>query len=451
MLGRLLAWRLSRAGHAVTVFDPAAGPGAPDTGSLSRPSTCAAGFTAAGMLSPVAELDNAGPAIARLGWRSLSLWRGVAEELQAAGCGAVLFAQHGSLMVAHGADLGAARRVLARLESAPALAAELPSPQPLDRAALAELEPALAPGLHAWLLPDEAQVMSRDMLQALAVHTPNVHWCWGERVERVEPRVLHVLGDGAMRFDLVVDVRGVGAQSPARSMAHTSVRTQPVEVKPTIPMQALQHTKGERIDSDAMHGLRGVRGEVIWLHAPGVRLQRPVRLLHPRHRVYIVPRPGDLFVIGASEIESEDRSPVSLRSAVELMAAAHSAIPELAEARIVHMETNLRPALPDNEPHTHFEPGLLRINGLFRHGWLLAPALVEDAIAQLETMSRGPEGPHPPSTSSGQAKPLPQAGEGVSRDRTNAPTERSSLPRPYGERAGVRGSPEPTPETHQNH
>jgi glycine oxidase len=343
VLGRLLAWQLSRAGHSVTVFDPASGPEAPPTGQLETGAPFAAGFTAAGMLSPIAELDNAGPEIARLGWRSLALWREVAQTLRADGCSAPLFEQHGSLMLAHGADLGAARRVLARLETAPSLAAELPAPQALDRAALAALEPALAPGLHAWLLPDEAQVMSRDMLHALAVHAPKVHWCWGERVLRVEAGALQVAGEGPVGFDLAIDVRGVGA-------------------RPDI-------------------ALRGVRGEVIWLHAPGVTLQRPVRLLHPRHRVYIVPRPGDLFIVGASEIESEDRSPVSLRSAVELMAAAQSVLPELAEARIVHMEANLRPALPDNEPHTHAEPGLLRINGLFRHGWLLAPALVQDALA----------------------------------------------------------------------
>jgi glycine oxidase len=121
---------------------------------------------------------------------------------------------------------------------------------------------------------------------------------------------------------------------------------------------------------------------LVWLHAPGLALQRPVRLLHPRHRVYLVPRPGDLVVVGASEVESEDRSPVSLRSAVELMAAAHSVIPALAEARIVHLETNLRPALPDHAPRTAVEPGLLTVNGLFRHGWLIAPALVVDALAR---------------------------------------------------------------------
>jgi len=111
-----------------------------------------------------------------------------------------------------------------------------------------------------------------------------------------------------------------------------------------------------------------------------VNLQRPIRLLHPRHRVYLVPRDEGRIVVGASEIESEDRSPISLRSTVELLAAAHSVIPELAEARIIHSETNLRPALPDNLPLMVAIKGLTRINGLFRHGWLIAPALVEQAI-----------------------------------------------------------------------
>jgi len=347
VLGRLLAWRLGRAGHAVTVFDPAPGPQPPGTGVLNGDTPHAAGFTAAGMLSPLAELDSAGPAIAGLGWRSLALWREIAQALREQGCAAPLFAQHGSLLLAHGPDLGAARRVLARLQATSGMRA----PQPLDRDALATLEPALSPGLHAWLLPDEGQVMGRELLHALATHAPGVDWRWGQQVKTVAPGHLQADDGTPHRFDLAIDARGLGA-------------------RPDLP-------------------LRGVRGELLWLHAPGLRLLRPLRLLHPRHRVYIVPRPGDLFVVGASEIESEDRSPLSLRSAVELMAAAHSVLPELAEARIVHTECNLRPALPDNEPHTHSAPGLLRINGLFRHGWLLAPALVEDALATLGETSLG--------------------------------------------------------------
>ena len=50
LLGRLLAWRLAGLGHAVTVFDPAGG-------LLARGH--AAGWTAAGMLSPWAELECA--------------------------------------------------------------------------------------------------------------------------------------------------------------------------------------------------------------------------------------------------------------------------------------------------------------------------------------------------------------------------------------------------------
>lgn len=323
VMGRLLAWQLARAGHRVTVVDPAAGPAEPG----------AAAFTAAGMLSPLAEQEHAEADVVALGWRSLALWPGIAEALGQPG----LVTTEGSLLLAHGGDAGAARRVLCRIAH---------GPEPLDRAALQRLEPALAPDLNAWWLPGEGQLLPRELLVALAVQAQGGDWYWGQRAVTVQAHRIELADGARLEADLVVDTRGLGA-------------------KPDLPR------------------LRGVRGEILWLHAPGVVLNRPVRLMHPRHRVYLVPRPGDIVVVGASEIESEDRSPMSLRSAVELMAAAHSVLPALAEARIVHMETNLRPALPDHKPRIDHEPGLLRINGLFRHGWLLAPALAEKAIAHV--------------------------------------------------------------------
>lgn len=287
------------------------------------------------------SLGNARPQVAHLGWRSLPLWQAVAERL-APQAAAPLVRREGSLLVAHGSDLGAAQRVLARLAAMP----EVASPQPLDRASLQALEPAVAPDLRAWLLPGEGQVLPHEMLAALCAGSRDVTWRWSTSAKAVVPGCIRTNDGGVHRFDLAIDTRGLGA-------------------KDALP-------------------LRGVRGELLWLHAPGVPLARPVRLLHPRHRVYLVPRPGDHVVVGASEVETEDRSPVSLRSAVELMAAAHSVIPELAEARIVHLEANLRPALPDHLPRIDAsKPGLLCVNGLFRHGWLLAPALVEDALATL--------------------------------------------------------------------
>jgi glycine oxidase len=65
------------------------------------------------------------------------------------------------------------------------------------------------------------------------------------------------------------------------------------------------------------------------------------------------------------------------------MSAAHSVMPSLAEARIERLDSNLRPALPDNLPRVEVADGLVRINGLFRHGWLVAPAIVDDALARM--------------------------------------------------------------------
>ena len=344
LLGRLLAFELTKIGHSVEVFDPASGPQAPASGGY------AAGWTAAGLLSPTAELESADENVFALGLRSLELWPGIVAALGQP----VELHSRGSLLLAHRGDEGAARRVVDLLQhKAPSGHA----PQALDGAALRQLEPAIHGAVHAWLLPHEGQIHSVQAMTALAhaANTASALFHWGVTVQRLQAGEIYT-PQGLQKFDCVFDVRGTGA-------------------RPALAERA----PGDGFTPD----VRGVRGEILWLHAPGVTLQRPVRLLHPRHRVYLVPREGNHIVVGASEIESEDRSPVSLRSTVELLAAAHSIIPELAEARVIHSETNLRPALPDNLPRVEQAPGLVRINGLFRHGWLIAPALVEQTLKNL--------------------------------------------------------------------
>lgn len=324
LLGRLLAWQLARDGHRVTVFDPASGPEPAFNGQG------AAALSAAGMLSPLAEMENGGADVAALGWRSIARWREIVGQLGAR----PFFAERGSLLLAHRGDLGTAQRMLGRLSG----------PQALSADQLAEMEPAIHGPAHAWLLPGEAQIDPVGTMAALHADAGSATWRWGCRVLGLQASTVQLDGGAEHRFDWVFDVRGVGAC-------------------PEMPV-------------------RGVRGETVWLHAPDHGLRRPVRLLHPRHRVYIVPRPGDRLIVGASEVESEDRSPASLRSVVELMATAHSVMPALAEARVLRLDTNLRPALPDNLPRIETIPGLVRINGLFRHGWLMAPALVDDALGE---------------------------------------------------------------------
>lgn len=132
--------------------------------------------------------------------------------------------------------------------------------------------------------------------------------------------------------------------------------------------------------------LRGVRGEVIRIHAPGVTLQRPTRLVHPRYPIYIAPKPDHVFVIGATEIESEDLSPPSVRSSLELLSAAYAVHPGFAEARILEITTQCRPTLADNLPMIRqTAPRTLEINGLYRHGYMIAPAMLDVTLEVLAT------------------------------------------------------------------
>ena len=71
LLGRLLALQLLQESHEVHVFDPASGPH--ERG--------AAGWTAAGMLSPTAELESADENVFNLGLRSIDQWSNGALEL----------------------------------------------------------------------------------------------------------------------------------------------------------------------------------------------------------------------------------------------------------------------------------------------------------------------------------------------------------------------------------
>jgi len=127
---------------------------------------------------------------------------------------------------------------------------------------------------------------------------------------------------------------------------------------------------------DAFPDLRGVKGETVLIETREIALSRPVRLLHPRWPLYVVPRPDGRFLIGATTIESEDTG-VSVRSALELLSAAYALHPTFGEARIVEIGAGLRPALPDHAPRIRIDGRRIAVNGLYRHGFLLAPALAE--------------------------------------------------------------------------
>ena len=127
---------------------------------------------------------------------------------------------------------------------------------------------------------------------------------------------------------------------------------------------------------DTQTELRGVKGEMIVIETAEVALARPVRMIHPRFSLYVIPRGDGRFMLGATSIESEDTG-VSVRSALELMGAAYAVHPAFGEARIVEFGSGLRPAFPDNLPRIAIDQSRIAVNGLYPHGFLLAPALAE--------------------------------------------------------------------------
>lgn len=327
LVGRVLALNLLQQGCTLTLFDE-------DTAYGDK----AAGMTAAGMLAVFAELESAESSIFEYGKRSIKLWPDLLEQIDLSDA----YQQKGSIITAHPQDYGELEHFIATLKSKVEEASEI---ELLDRQALTKLEPDLEQHAKAFFIPHEGQVDAQRFMKAssdyLLAH-PRVMWHQETKIDEVSEGSISY-GQKSETFDWVFDTRGLGAQ--------------------------------KQIDN-----LRGVRGEVFWLDAPEVNITRPTRMLHPRYKIYIVPRPNHRYVIGATEIESEDKSPMSVRSSLELLSAVYSMHSGFAEARIVNMLTNCRPTLRDNLPKIEHGIKLTRINGLYRHGYLLTPAVVEEAL-----------------------------------------------------------------------
>ena len=327
--GQLLAYQLRQTGCKVTIFTRTDKRG---TGSATRAS--------AGMLVPLTEMHTAARVINQLGVRSIALWKAILPHLPRS----VFYQFKGSFVTAHPAD----QAELTHFEQLVKAKMGQVAWQRLD-AHSAMVKAADLNVTQGFYFPDDGHIESDSLIVALniALSDPaQVTWQTYTQVAQVAPYQI-TTAQGSTSFDMVFDCRGYEAKS---------------------------------IFSD----LRGVRGELLYLHAPDVHITYPVRLLTPRHPIYIVPLSGQRYIVGASEIESEDTSPISVRSTLALLTAAYTVHSGFAEARIIDSRVGLRPALSSNIPQIRHTKGLIAINGLYRHGFLACPAMVEMAVQLLE-------------------------------------------------------------------
>lgn len=341
IVGLTIAWRLSRAGRAVTVVDPAPGTGAT--------------HAAAGMLAPVSEVTYTEEPLLRLGLASLGRWPSFAAELAAdagldipaveAGRGVDLRTD-GTLDVAFGAD------DLAALDELAAFMAKLGLPvERLTGRECRRLEPMLAPSVRGGLLAaGDAWVDPRRVAAALLAALER------RGVPLVRARVTALLREGEGEGGAV---RGVLLDQA------------PGELRADGVVLAAGAWSAELADVE----VRPVKGQIIRLRSPEPLLSRCVRGTVHGAYVYLVPRGDGELVVGATQEELGFDTRVTAGGLYELLRDARELVPGVTELEVADVVAGLRPGTPDNVPYIgpSGTPGLTLATGHHRGGVLLAP------------------------------------------------------------------------------
>ncbi|MFV0297173.1 MAG: FAD-dependent oxidoreductase [Hyphomicrobiaceae bacterium] len=279
---------------------------------------------AGAMLAPYCEAEGAEPIIQELGLEGLELWRAAFSHV----------VQNGSLVLVGARDLPDLRR-FERLTQ---------GHRHVDQAEIGELEPDLAGRFGRGLFfPTEGHVSTRKALAALREELRRL----GVAMVFANP-VGAPIWTAAPAGGLVIDCRGIAARTD-------------------------------------LPELRGVRGEMALVRTREVSLSRPIRLLHPRFPLYVVPWGDDTYMIGATVIEREDFGAVTVRSALDLLGTAYAVHPAFGEAEVIEMSAGVRPAFPDNVPKVVVGGRRIHVNGAYRHGYLFAPVMARITADFLET------------------------------------------------------------------
>lgn len=250
-----------------------------------------------------------------------------------------------------------------------------------------DLWPTLVPGLNsngALVLGNRRQPTALDDYSAFVL---NYEWIDEERIAALEPSLNGVYSRGmyfpqAAHADPRVMFAGLRDILEAGGVR---IRFDWIGTIDGLPAERIVDTRGLGA-RDRFPELRAVTAEMMQVRCHKVELSRPVRLLHNRHSLYVTPRGQGVYVIGSTTVD-DDRSGVSVRSAGELMMHAISLLPAFADAEVLELRSGLMPVLMNGVPKVQVGERIIAINGLFRYGWMVAPAIAEDLLRVIYTQA----------------------------------------------------------------
>jgi glycine oxidase len=329
IVGLTSAFRLARAGHVVTVFDPAPAHGAT--------------WAAAGMLAPSGEIAPGEESNYRLQTGAVAAWEVVAEELAAYADTKLQVHHTGTLLV--GWDHGDHRLIDQFAHVAAGFGARV---EPCTRAVSPEFFRSLSDRIHeglfmpddAWIDPDEAVRLLREALETLGVQIVTEH-------------VVSVSGDDS----------GVSATTDTRTFSGD------VGILATgswaLPRGALP--SGD-------HVVRPVLGVTVRVRGVDRGDLATVRAFVRGRPFYMVSRPGGYCVLGAT-VEERDDTQLRVGELERLLRDALDVVPELETASVIEHRVGLRPASTDLQPFFELlaTSGWAWSTGHYRHGVTLAP------------------------------------------------------------------------------
>ncbi|WP_406287354.1 glycine oxidase ThiO [Embleya sp. NBC_00896] len=352
--GLSVAWRAStRYGLTVTVVDPSPGRGA--------------SHAAAGMLTPVSELQYGEESLLRLSIESARRYADFAAELADAAGLPSGYRACGTIAVALDADDRAVLKDLHAHQTRLGLDSSWLTSRECRR-----LEPMLAPAITGGLhVADDHQIDNRLLVAALLAACERA----GVRFVRESVERILVANDRAYGVCLV-DGRELTADQVLLAAGCRSglIPGLPPEVVPPV---------------------RPVKGEILRLRVPPEMLpflSRNIRGVVKGGSMYLVPRADGELVIGATEHELGHDTRVTAGGVYELLRDAHELVPGITELPLVETLAGLRPGSPDNAPILGRSAlaGLVVATGHYRHGILLTP-ITADTVAQVLAEGGTPE------------------------------------------------------------